>query len=110
MPNIMILNGSEVTSTERDKSERHFVRYFMDKGNKPDRFFELEAKHGKCICLNISNSTFTYSVTSITPADKTDGFIRITFIMILLKNFVKTKLEIFRIIIILTTKIQVYKH
>lgn len=47
MPNIMILNGSEVTSTERDKSERHFIRYFMDKGSKPERFFELEAKHGK---------------------------------------------------------------
>lgn len=57
MPNIMILNGSEVTSTERDKSERHFIRYFMDKGNKPDRFFELEAKHGRY--LNYSNFTFT---------------------------------------------------
>lgn len=82
MPNIMILNGSEVTSTERDKSERHFIRYFMDKGSKPERFFELEAKHGKN--LNYSNFTFSYtcSVTSIIPVDITDGFIKITSIMI----------------------------
>lgn len=46
MPNIRILNGSEVTHTERDKSERHFVRYFTDKKHKPDRFHELKAKHG----------------------------------------------------------------
>nr|XP_022300370.1 tubulin-specific chaperone cofactor E-like protein [Crassostrea virginica]XP_022300380.1 tubulin-specific chaperone cofactor E-like protein [Crassostrea virginica] len=47
MPNIKTLNGSEVTSTERDKSERHFIRYFMDRADKPERFHELEAKHGK---------------------------------------------------------------
>ncbi|XP_062607599.1 tubulin-specific chaperone cofactor E-like protein [Saccostrea cucullata] len=47
IPSIRILNGSEVTSTEREKSERHYLRYFMDKQHKPDRFHELEAKHGK---------------------------------------------------------------
>lgn len=43
----MILNGSEVISIERDKSERYFIRYFMDKGSKLERFFELEVKYGK---------------------------------------------------------------
>ena len=46
LPNINILNGSEVTWTERDKAERHYLRFFMDKEEKPDRYYELEKKHG----------------------------------------------------------------
>ncbi|KAJ8321608.1 hypothetical protein KUTeg_000079 [Tegillarca granosa] len=47
LPNIKILNASEVTSTERDKAERHFLRHFTDKETKPKRCAELESKHGK---------------------------------------------------------------
>ncbi|KAK3604376.1 hypothetical protein CHS0354_011129 [Potamilus streckersoni] len=46
LPNIKILNGSEVTLMERDKAERHFLRYFSDKEEKPSRFYELQEKHG----------------------------------------------------------------
>ena len=47
LPNIRILNGSEVTVSEREKSERHFLRYFFDKKLKPDYYKELERKHGR---------------------------------------------------------------
>ncbi|CAH1774808.1 unnamed protein product [Owenia fusiformis] len=46
LPKISTLNGSEVTSTEREKAERHFLRHFSE-DDKPERFHELEAKHGK---------------------------------------------------------------
>ncbi|KAK3087723.1 hypothetical protein FSP39_009625 [Pinctada imbricata] len=51
LPKIKILNGSEISSTERDKAERHFIRYFMDKKKKPEMFHQLEAKHGKLLPL-----------------------------------------------------------
>lgn len=76
----MILNGSEVISIERDKSERYFIRYFMDKGSKLERFFELEVKYGKN--LNYLNFIFLYSVISIIFVNIIDGFIKIIFIMI----------------------------
>ncbi|XP_033726692.1 tubulin-specific chaperone cofactor E-like protein [Pecten maximus] len=47
LPNIKILNGSEVTVTEREKAERYFIRYFMDQESQPERYSVLEAKHGK---------------------------------------------------------------
>ncbi|XP_052086247.1 uncharacterized protein LOC127723596 [Mytilus californianus] len=47
LPNISILNGSEVTVNERDKAEWHYLRFFMDNPSKPPRYFELEKKHGK---------------------------------------------------------------
>lgn len=47
LPNITILNGSEVTSTEREKAEYHYLRHFMDKSEKPQRYYDLEKKHGK---------------------------------------------------------------
>ena len=42
-----MLNGSEVTASEREKSERHFLRYFQDKKLKPDCYQDLQKKHGK---------------------------------------------------------------
>lgn len=47
LPKIQILNGSEVTTSEREKSERHFLRYFLDKKSKPECYQDLERKHGK---------------------------------------------------------------
>ena len=38
-----------MTSSEREKSERHFLRYFMDKKLKPDCYQDLEKKHGKML-------------------------------------------------------------
>lgn len=46
LPRVKILNGSEVTVTERDKAERHYLRYFMERDTRPPRYYELESKHG----------------------------------------------------------------
>lgn len=47
LPNIKHLNGSEVSWDEREKSERHYVRFFSDKPEKPATYSVLETKHGK---------------------------------------------------------------
>ncbi|XP_055956060.1 tubulin-specific chaperone cofactor E-like protein [Patella vulgata] len=49
LPNIQIFNGSEVTSTERETSERFFIRHYLDhdESEKPGRVEQLENKHGK---------------------------------------------------------------
>lgn len=46
LPHVKILNGSEVTVTERDKAERHYLRHFFNCDTKPARYYELENKHG----------------------------------------------------------------
>lgn len=46
LSNISCLNGSEVTLNEREKAERHFLRYFSERSDKPDWYHELESKHG----------------------------------------------------------------
>lgn len=46
LPNIEQLNGSEVTASEREKAERHLLRYFSDKKNKPDIYSKLVNRHG----------------------------------------------------------------
>ncbi|KAH3793806.1 hypothetical protein DPMN_147328 [Dreissena polymorpha] len=45
LPNIIHLNGSEVT--KREEAERYLVRYFSQKKNKPNAYQVLEQKHGK---------------------------------------------------------------
>lgn len=45
--NINYLNGSSITREFRDMCERKYLRYLMEQENKPSRFYELEAKHGK---------------------------------------------------------------
>ncbi|RNA31817.1 tubulin-specific chaperone cofactor E [Brachionus plicatilis] len=45
--NISYLNGSNIPSQFKESCERKFMRFFMDQENKPERYFELEAKHGK---------------------------------------------------------------
>lgn len=44
---ISSLNGSEITSEDKENCERKYLRYFMDFEHKPSRYFELESKHGK---------------------------------------------------------------
>ncbi|GFO38490.1 tubulin-specific chaperone cofactor e-like protein [Plakobranchus ocellatus] len=51
LPNVTILNGGEVTATEREKAERFFLRYFMDRPEKPDLYHVLVAKHGPPVKL-----------------------------------------------------------
>ncbi|KAL5014834.1 hypothetical protein ScPMuIL_009104 [Solemya velum] len=46
LPNISVLNGSEVSTTDREKAERHFLRFFVNKQERPSCYEELEAKHG----------------------------------------------------------------
>lgn len=41
------LNGSKMSKDEKENCERKYIRYFMDSSFKPNRYFELEAKHGK---------------------------------------------------------------
>ena len=43
-----------MTISEREKSERHFLRYFHDKKTKPDAYKDLERKHGKGYSRNSS--------------------------------------------------------
>ena len=47
LPNIHCLNGTPVTSTERENAERHFIRKFQTSNNQPARYHELIAIHGE---------------------------------------------------------------
>ncbi|XP_060592843.1 tubulin-specific chaperone cofactor E-like protein [Ruditapes philippinarum] len=47
LPNVKLLNGSEVTPSEREKSERFLLRHFYDKKLKPDIYHTLEKRHGQ---------------------------------------------------------------
>ncbi|CAF1236486.1 unnamed protein product [Rotaria sordida] len=46
MKNIIKLNGSVITANERETSERRFIRYYSQRDDKPQRYFELTEKHG----------------------------------------------------------------
>lgn len=47
LPCVKILNGSAITEKEREDAERAFIRFHLDKEDRPQRFYELEAIHGK---------------------------------------------------------------
>lgn len=75
LPKIEILNGGDVIgSVEREDAERSFIRYYLDKpeSDRPERYFELVAVHGKLDPLiNIDlrperrvKITFTYGESS----------------------------------------------
>lgn len=75
LPKINILNGGDVIGpVEREDAERSFIRYYLDKpeSDRPERYFELVAVHGKLDPLvNIDlrperrvKITFTYGETS----------------------------------------------
>lgn len=46
LPKVTMLNGSEVTATERDKAERYYLRHFVDREEKTALYEQLEKKHG----------------------------------------------------------------
>lgn len=41
------LNGSPIQEKEREDAERAFIRFYLDINDKPKRYHELVAKHGK---------------------------------------------------------------
>ncbi|KAL3885866.1 hypothetical protein ACJMK2_025897 [Sinanodonta woodiana] len=47
LPKLTRLNGSEVTKAEREDAERAFIRHYINIEEKPKRYSELEAIHGK---------------------------------------------------------------
>ncbi|XP_005099742.1 uncharacterized protein LOC101852479 [Aplysia californica] len=51
LPNVKVLNGSEVTHMEREKAESHYLRYFMDADDKPEFYHTLVQKHGPPVKL-----------------------------------------------------------
>ncbi|XP_045199636.2 tubulin-specific chaperone cofactor E-like protein isoform X2 [Mercenaria mercenaria] len=63
LPNIKLLNGSEVTPSDREKSERFLLRHFSEKKLKPDVYHVLEQKHGKLaplVDIDISKGLMDY--------------------------------------------------
>ncbi|UJR31930.1 hypothetical protein I4U23_019403 [Adineta vaga] len=46
MKSLTKLNGSDITAIERETSERRFIRYYSQRDDKPQRYFELIEKHG----------------------------------------------------------------
>jgi hypothetical protein len=38
MKNLTKLNGSDITPTERETSERRFIRYYSQRDDKPQRY------------------------------------------------------------------------
>ncbi|GFQ75466.1 tubulin-specific chaperone cofactor E-like protein [Trichonephila clavata] len=47
LPSVIRLNGSAILQKEREDSERAFIRFFLSEDERPKRFYELEAIHGK---------------------------------------------------------------
>ncbi|CAF3588630.1 unnamed protein product [Rotaria socialis] len=46
MKDLKKLNGSDITASEREASERRFIRYYSQRDDKPQRYFDLIEKHG----------------------------------------------------------------
>ena len=48
LPNVLILNGGDkIPDNEREDAERAFIRFYMDEEEKPKRYHELVAVHGR---------------------------------------------------------------
>ncbi|CAL1536408.1 unnamed protein product [Lymnaea stagnalis] len=47
LPNITNLNGSRIGDSEREDAERAYIRLFLDKEDKPQRYHELVQMHGR---------------------------------------------------------------
>ncbi|XP_013103813.1 tubulin-specific chaperone cofactor E-like protein [Stomoxys calcitrans] len=77
LPNVAILNGGGViTPDEREDAERAFIRHYMDKpeSERPQRYFELTAKHGKLDPLvNISLKPDKRVKIILTYGDKSES-------------------------------------
>ncbi|XP_017467300.1 PREDICTED: tubulin-specific chaperone cofactor E-like protein [Rhagoletis zephyria] len=76
LPNVCLLNGGGVISAdEREDAERAFIRHYMDKPDweRPKRYDELVAKHGKLDPLvNINLKPDKRLKVFITYKDKTE--------------------------------------
>ncbi|CAF1072943.1 unnamed protein product [Didymodactylos carnosus] len=46
MPKLSKFNGSYITANERETNERRFIRYYAEKDDKPQRYYDLINKHG----------------------------------------------------------------
>ncbi|XP_053967297.1 tubulin-specific chaperone cofactor E-like protein [Anastrepha ludens] len=77
LPNVNLLNGGGVISAdEREDAERAFIRHYMDKPEweRPKRYDELVAKHGKLDPLvNINLKPEKRLKVFITYKDKTEA-------------------------------------
>ena len=47
LPNIECLNGTPITSIERENAERHFIRHYQTSEQPPTRYHELVGIHGE---------------------------------------------------------------
>jgi hypothetical protein len=48
LPNVLILNGGDkIPDNEREDAERAYIRFYMDEEEKPKRYHELVAVHGR---------------------------------------------------------------
>ena len=59
---IQNLNGSLIKKKDKEQSQRKFLRFYMDKTEKPKRYFDLENIHGKLEKLaevNLKTSNIT---------------------------------------------------
>lgn len=44
---MLSLNGSKITTEDKENCERKYIRYYLDSVEKPKRYYELENRHGK---------------------------------------------------------------
>ena len=44
---ILSLNGSKITTVDKENCERKYIRHYLDFTEKPRRYFDLENRHGK---------------------------------------------------------------
>ncbi|ELU09514.1 hypothetical protein CAPTEDRAFT_44184, partial [Capitella teleta] len=63
LPNVQRLNASLINETERNDAERACIRYYMDRPEKPPRYYELEEIHGRLDPLVTVDFTAQSSVT-----------------------------------------------
>ncbi|CAF0852201.1 unnamed protein product [Didymodactylos carnosus] len=47
MPKLSKFNGSYITANERETNERRFIRYYAERDDKPQRYYDLINKHGQ---------------------------------------------------------------
>ena len=55
LPKIKDLNGSKINWKEIEEAERFYIRYFIDKFERPQRLLQLQKKHG-----NFKNSILKF--------------------------------------------------
>lgn len=61
--NILSLNGSRISNEDKENCERKYIRHYLDFQEKPNRYYELENKHGKLNKLAVINMEGNKKVT-----------------------------------------------